>query len=57
MLPMAAPAARSIMQMAGVTSKRADQGMIPKSGNRFSEKIMPNKKVKRRSDSAKLDQT
>jgi len=57
MLPMAAPAARSIMQMAGATSKRADQGMIPKSGNRFSEKIMPNKKVKRRSDSAKLDQT
>jgi len=40
------------MQMADVTSKRADQGMIPKSmrsgsdpmcGNRFSEKIMPKK--------------
>jgi len=31
------------MQMADVAGKRADQGMIPKSGNRFSEKIMPKK--------------
>jgi hypothetical protein len=30
--------------------------MIPKSGNRFSEKIMPNQKTSDVSDSAKLDQ-
>jgi hypothetical protein len=31
--------------------------MIPKSGNRFSEKIMPQQKISDESDSAKLDQT
>jgi hypothetical protein len=31
--------------------------MIPKSGNRFSEKIMPQQKMSDESDSAKLDQT
>jgi hypothetical protein len=31
------------MQTADATGKEADQGMIPKSGNRFSEKIMPKK--------------
>src|SRR6266404_2136610 len=31
--------------------------MIPKSGNRFSEKIMPRQKVSDESDSAKPDQT
>jgi hypothetical protein len=54
---MAAPAAQRIMQAAGGRFKRWDRGMIPKSGNRFSEQIMPNEKTERRSDSAKLDQT
>jgi hypothetical protein len=32
-------------------------GMIPKRGDRFSEKIMPNKKISDKFDVAKLDQT
>jgi hypothetical protein len=31
--------------------------MIPKSGDRFSEWIMPKQKISDESDSAKLDQT